>query len=338
MSLALVKPAQARLLAGPSEEERKRLMSLERIEENHAAAVAGLECLQRCEAPPSRLAAPLTFPLTIAAWNVERCYAVEGSARLLRRERADIALLSEMDNGMARTGQRHTSRDLAASLGLAYAFGVEFLELELGKGVELEFCRDDFNRHGLHGNAVLARTALHTPVTIRLEAHGHWFRPESPEHRIGTRCAVAAVVMTTDGPLFVASVHLESSAGTDYRAAEIRTLLDAVDAVAGNMPAIIGGDLNTGLATDGDFDKEPLFGHAYDRGYERHGGPLDRMTTRPSRVNRTLQRGWKLDWFLARGLHVAESRVVASLAPDGEVLSDHEMIVARVDGLKGSTV
>jgi endonuclease/exonuclease/phosphatase family metal-dependent hydrolase len=141
--------------------------------------------------------------------------------------------------------------------------------------------------------------------------------------------------MTSDGPLFVASVHLESSAGTDYREAEIRTLLDAVDSLAGSMPVIIGGDFNTGLATDGDFDKETLFAHAYGRGYERHGGPLDRMTTRPSRVNRTLQRGWKLDWFLTRGLRIAESRVVAALAPDGEVLSDHEMIVALVEGVKG---
>jgi endonuclease/exonuclease/phosphatase family metal-dependent hydrolase len=334
MFLPLVKPAQARLLAGPSEEERKRIVLLERLEENHATVLASLECLQRCEAPPSGLVPPLSFPLTVAAWNLERCYAVETSAALLMRECADIALLSEVDNGMARTGQRHTSRDLAAALGMAYAFGVEFLELELGKGAELEFCRDDFNRHGLHGNALLARAALQTPVVIRLEAHGHWFRPESTEHRIGTRCAVAAVVMTTGGPLFAASVHLESSAGTEYREAEIRTLLDAVDALAGNMPVIVGGDLNTGLATDGDFDKETLFAHAYGRGYERHGGPLDRMTTRLSRVNRTLQRGWKLDWFLTRGLRVAESRVVASLAPDGEVLSDHEMIVARVEKFK----
>jgi endonuclease/exonuclease/phosphatase family metal-dependent hydrolase len=334
MLLPLVKPAQARLLEGPPEAERQRLIRLERLEENHAAALAGLECLQRCEAPPSGLLSPLGFPLTIAAWNLERCYAVEASAALLRREGADIALLSELDNGMARTGQRHTARELAGALGMAYAFGVEFLELELGKGPELEFCRDDFNLHGFHGNALLARSALQAPVMIRLEAHGHWFRPESTEHRIGTRCAVAGVVMTTGGPLFAASVHLESSAGTDYREAEIRTLLDAVDALAGTMPVVVGGDLNTGLHTDGDFDKETLFAHAYRRGYERHGGPLDRMTTRLSQVNRTLERGWKLDWFLTRGLRVGESRVVDALAPDGEVLSDHEMIVARVEGLK----
>lgn len=333
MLLDLVKPSQTRLLSGPSQAERERLKTLERREALHAAAMAELECLQRCEAPPSRLSAPLPFPLTVAAWNLERCYAVEASAALLMRERADIALLSEVDNGMARTGQRHTARDLAASLGMSYAFGVEFLELELGNETELEFCRDDFNRHGFHGNAVLARTGLQTPVMIRLEPHGHWFRPESPAHRIGTRCAIAGVVMTTQGPLCVVSVHLENSAGTDYREAEIVRLLDALQGLVGDMPVIIGGDLNTGLSTDGDVEQETLFAQAASRGFARHGGPLDQTTTRASRVSRSPRRAWKLDWFLTRGVDVAESRIVASVAPDGEVLSDHEMITARITGL-----
>lgn len=169
MSLDLVKPAQIALLAGPSQEERDRLAALERTETNHAAALASLCCLQRLEAPVWELGGPLSFPLTVAAWNLERCYAVEKSAEAIAHERADIALLSEVDNGMARTGQKHTSRDLAEQMGMAYAFGVEFLELELGAEVELEFCTDDFNRHGFHGNALMARTALQSPVMIRLE-------------------------------------------------------------------------------------------------------------------------------------------------------------------------
>lgn len=332
MSLALVKPAQIAPLSGPGQDKRDALLALERTEPNHAQALADLACLQRVEAPVSRLTAPLGFPLTVAAWNLERCYAVEASAALLLRERADIALLSEVDNGMARTGQRHTSRDLAASLGMSYAFGVEFLELELGGATELEFCADDFNLHGFHGNALLARAALHAPVMIRLEAHGHWFRPESPAHRIGTRCAIASAVMTDSGPLFAVSVHLENAAGTDYREAQMRTLMDAIDGLVGDTPVIIGGDLNTGLSTEGDVEQETLFAHAYGRGYQRHGGPLDQMTTRPSRVSRTPRRAWKLDWFLTRGLDVSESRIVAAVAPDGEVLSDHDMVVATIAG------
>ncbi|MDB5540114.1 MAG: Endonuclease [Devosia sp.] len=334
MSLDLVKPAQMAALIGPSLEERGRLAALERTEANHAAAMASLQCLQRVEAPAAAHAAQLSFPLTVATWNLERCYAVEKSAELLKREGADIALLSEVDNGMARTGQRHTARDVATELGMAHAFGVEFLELELGAEVELEFCEDDFNLHGFHGNALLARGALQAPVMIRLEPHGHWFKPESPAHRIGTRCAIAASVMTTEGPLYAVSVHLENAANAAYRERQIKGLIDAIDQLAGDTPVIIGGDLNAALVSR-DGAEETLFAHALGRGFELHGGPLDQTTTRPSRVSHKPHGTWKIDWFLTRGLVVEESRIVPSLAPDGEVLSDHDMVVARVAGFAG---
>ncbi len=75
---------------------------------------------------------PLAFPLKVAAWNLERCLFVEASARHLKTLDPALILLSEMDDGMARTGQRHTTRDIAGELGMAYAYGLEFLELGLG--------------------------------------------------------------------------------------------------------------------------------------------------------------------------------------------------------------
>lgn len=333
MSIDNVKPAQIALLSGPSQEARDGFVALERNAANHAEALASVVSLQRVEAPASGLGEPLSFPLTVAAWNLERCYAVEKSADTVAREGADIALLSEVDNGMARTGQRHTSRDMAAQLGMAYAYGVEFLELELGHGVELEFCKDDFNRNGFHGNALLAKTALQAPVLIRLPDQLFWFNNEVSA-RVGSRCAIGAAVMTVDGPLYAVSVHLESRGDAAHRRDQMQALLDAVDQLAGDAPVIIGGDLNTGLADGGDFEKETLFAHAYGRGYERHGGPIDRMTTRPSRVSVNPRGVFKLDWFLTRGLEVEESRIVPALAPDGEVLSDHEMVVAKIGGFR----
>jgi len=335
MSLDLVKPAQIALLEGPPQAERDRLDGLARTEANHAEALAGLACLQRLEAPMAERGEILSFPLTVAAWNLERCYNVEKSAVLLQRVGAELVLLSEVDNGMARTAQRHTSRDIATELGMNYAFGVEFLELELGAEVEFAFCEDDFNRHGFHGNALLSKAALQAPVMIRLEPHGHWFTPESPARRVGTRCAIAAGVMTTEGPLYAVSVHLENRGDAAYREAQVKRLIDAIDELAGDAPVIIGGDLNTGLADGGDFEKETLFAHAYGRGFERHGGPLDQTTTRPSRVSRSPRGTWKLDWFLTRGLLVEDSRIVPSVADDGEVLSDHDMVVARLGGFAG---
>ena len=331
-----VKPAHIALLEGPLQAVRDGFLGLERTEANHAEALASLAAMQRVEAPVGPAGtAPLAFPLTIAAWNLERCYAVEASAALIAAQGASLALLSEVDNGMARTGQRHTSRELAAALEMSYAFGVEFLELDLGAEVEREFCTDDFNRHGFHGNALAARGTLHAPAMIRIDAHGHWFTPESPAPRIGTRCAIAAGVETAAGPLYAVSVHLENRGDAAYRERQMRVLIEAVERLAGDAPIVIGGDLNTGLADGGDFEKETLFGFAASRGFERHGGPLDQMSTRASRVSRNPTRAYKLDWFLTRGLEVSTSSIVPSVAPDGEVLSDHDMVVIEVAGFGG---
>ncbi|MDB5585943.1 MAG: Endonuclease [Devosia sp.] len=332
MSFDLVKPAQPTTLAVPSQEDRAVLRALERNGANHEQAMAGLECLQRVEAPPAAPSPALAFPLRVGAWNLEQCYAVEATAEMLRAENVSLVLLSEVDNGMARTGQRHTSRDIANQLGMNYAFGLEFLELDIGTAVHREYCKDDFNRNGFHGNALLAGTGLITPVVVRLPDQLFWFNPEMETGRVGTRCAVGAVVMTEQGPLYAVSVHLESRGDAAHRAAQMRALFDAVEAMSGGMPVIIGGDLNTGLADGGDFDAEPLFADAQQRGYQRHSGAMDQMTTRPSRISRSPKRAYKLDWVLTRGLEVEESHIVPSVAPDGEVLSDHDMVVATISG------
>lgn len=334
MPIDAVKPAQPHPLSGPSQALRTELLGLERTAENHADALAALTCLQRLEAPPSALAAPLALPLTVAAWNLERCYEVEKSAELLRRTGAGLVLLSEVDNGMDRTGQRHTSAEIAASLGMAHAFGVEFLELEAGNEVELQFCTDGFNRHGFHGNALLAATALQCPALVRLPDQLFWFNTEVSA-RIGSRCAVVATVMTEAGPISAVSVHLESRGDAAHRHTQMRMLLDTVDQLVGDMPVILGGDLNTGLADGGDFEKETLFAEAAGRGYQRHSGAGSETTTRPSRVNLRPRGNFKLDWFLTRGVKVAESRVVPAIAEDGDVLSDHEMVVITITGLSG---
>ena len=51
-------------------------------------------------------------------------------------------------------------------------------------------------------------------------------------------------------------------------------------------------------------------------------------------MNRTPSGAYKLDWFLTRGVDVAQSRIVPSLADDGTVLFDHDMIVATITGLR----
>ncbi|WP_377291390.1 endonuclease [Rhizobium sp. SG2393] len=320
-------------LAVPSALEIERWKSLERTIVAHEAEAAGISALNTLElgGRPGR-SGPLAFPFTAIAWNLERCLFPELSADHLAATGASLVLLSEMDNGMARTGQRHTTARLASMLSMAYAYGVEFIELGLGSEIEASFATDPHNARGFHGNALAASVTLARPFLLRLWGERPWFTREGDQPRLGDRCAIGAVIATETGPMLAVSVHLESATTAAYRERQVTEMLDALDAAFPGIPTLIGGDLNTGNHAGGDFEAEGLFRVAAGRGYERHGGPLDVMTTRPSLITRWPDRAMKLDWFLARGLVIGETTIVPSLDTSGRPLSDHDMIVCRIDG------
>ena len=198
--------------------------------------------------------------LRVVAWNLERCKHLEASAALLASLQPDLLLLSELDWGMARSGNRHSARELAARLGCAYAFGVEFLELDLGGPAERAACAGLTNQVGYHGNAVLARAPLLRPRLVRLEQRGDWFDGSRGERRVGGRCAVLAQVPLKGRALTVAAVHLDSHGTREQRAGEMQALLDAIDGYDRDAPALIGGDLNSfslALAEIGEPDAGP---------------------------------------------------------------------------------
>ncbi|NJO36935.1 MAG: endonuclease/exonuclease/phosphatase family protein, partial [Rhizobiales bacterium] len=105
---------------------------------------------------------------TVTFWNVERGRHAGAQAALLGAQNASAHLLCELDLGMARTGQRHTTRDLAERLGCSYVFGVEFLELGLGDRREQAAHAGESNEAGLHGAAILSPHPLNRPAVVRL--------------------------------------------------------------------------------------------------------------------------------------------------------------------------
>jgi endonuclease/exonuclease/phosphatase family metal-dependent hydrolase len=319
-------------LAAPSQAMRNALpRAIETVNE-HDAVMNGLAAMTSLEAggTPS-LSGPLLFPITVSAWNMERCLFVEDSADHLKERAPTIVLLSEMDNGMARTGQRHTTRDLARCMDMAYAYGVEFLELGLGSDTEREFCSDSFNLKGFHGNGLLSAAPIRDPFMIRLWGERLW-RGDAGQPRIGERCAVGGLIDTTSGPFVAVSVHLESATTAAYREKQTADMLDRLEQAFPDLPILIGGDLNTGNHAGGDFEAEGLFAMSASRGFTRHGGPLDQMTTRPSLITRWPDRAMKLDWFLARGLEMSETIIIPSLDRSGRPLSDHDPITTRILG------
>lgn len=315
---------------------RDDLAARDKSAADHRAALLALPAMRQVRTAGVASAGPLAFPLVVAAWNLERCLLPAESAALLAEAGAGLVLLSEIDDGMARTGQRDNAADMAERLGMAFAYGVEFLELSLGNAADRAGAVDGHNARGFHGNAILARAAIADAALIRLDDDGRWFGAERAQPRIGGRVAVTGWVAVEDGRLLAVSTHLESSSNAAFREQQMVRLLDAVDAMAGSDPVIIGGDMNTGnQVPGGDWRLEGLFRRAEERGYAVHGGHPTAPTTRASRLTPNPQ-SLKLDWFFTRGLVVEESRIVAALAADGTPLSDHELMLCRIAGSEPS--
>ena len=109
-------------------------------------------------------------------------------------KQADVIVLNEVDWGMRRTDYRNVAEDLASTLGMNYAYGVEFVEVDpIALGLEKfeELPPEDADKlvaeirvnqpryRGLHGNTILSRFPLEN---VRLEPFEHqpydWYRDE----------------------------------------------------------------------------------------------------------------------------------------------------------------
>lgn len=315
--------------------QRADILAADRTPHAHAQLMQMLPAMTSLDVGGRGTKTRIAAKFTVAAWNVERCLFPEKSADLLRPFAPDVILLSEMDNGMARTGQRHTTAAMADALQMHYAYGVEFYEMGLGGPTEQAFCKDDFNEAGWHGNAILSAAPFQDLKLVRLDRKGHWFvtgdnsDASAEQPRIGGRMAIAAVIETEQCPVCFVSTHLESNANAAYRHAEFALLLAEIADFAPDMPCVIGGDLNTGNHMPPEFDwrDETLFALAKEHGFEWSLSP-DGVTTRKSLITPHPTRQMKLDWFCHRGLSGSQGERIDALDADGVPLSDHDCVIA----------
>ena len=94
------------------------------------------------------------------AWNIERGNRFEGIAHALKThpelKDKDLLLLTELDHGMVRSGNRFVARELAQELKLNYAFVPCYLALQKGSGVEADI--EGENTKAIHGLAMFSAT------------------------------------------------------------------------------------------------------------------------------------------------------------------------------------
>ena len=290
--------------------------------------------------------------LKMAAWNVEWLRHGEAIAATLAAQGPDVVLLSEVDYGMARSGNGHPLRALADRLGHAYVYGVEFVELGGGNEAERAAAGEVVNSEGFHGNAVTSAVPLLRPFLVRLDAAGGWFRPERGQPRIGGRMAIGGQVLLGNRRVTIVSVHLENRTDPAGRADQTRHLLDAIDTYDPHAPVLIGGDFNTLTATHeernvdpaawraritaepgrliDDVERhEPLFEVLAGCGYGwQAANNLDLPTQRREAGNPTPV--GRIDWFFTRGLAASAPAVLPAVLPDGRPSSDHEALLVTV--------
>lgn len=178
------------------------------------------------------------------AWNIERGIHLDAIVETLQTHpllrAADLYFLTELDFGMARSGNRDVPGEIARRLGLNGVFAPCYLNLDRGSGLEQQTAAE--NTYGIHGNALFSRWPIRDPATIRLQNGKDKMRGK--EKRIGSQAAVLATVELPAGLVRCASVHLDAHSTRGHRRRQLREVLDAIDRDIG-LPALIGGDFNT---------------------------------------------------------------------------------------------
>ncbi len=228
--------------------ELRQIRTRKQLETSALWAKIGPEVLRILDAVDvldAPAAPPLPRAFRVVAWNIQRGQHLDALIAALRDDpvlaRADVLFLSEVDCGMGRSGNRHVARELAAALGMSYAFAVSYLALA-----------DDYlenpdrtpNTLALAGNAILARAPILRAINADVPAVRDKFG--STEKRLGRKRAVVAQVATAAGPLTIAQAHLDSNASSPQRARQLAAILDEIDRIApAPAPALLGGDLNT---------------------------------------------------------------------------------------------
>ena len=195
---------------------------------------------------------------------------------------ADVWILNEVDWGVKRTQYREVVRELAETLNMNWAYGVEFLEIDskqLGTDTFedkedekerqqlLEQFRVDKDRvRALHGNAVLSRYPILGARLVPFKVGYDWFKETKitalekgkrkaavlvgeellQEVRRGGRTTLFVdldVPEVSRQRLTIAATHLENRTKPKVRRQQMEELLGAVREI--RNPVVIAGDWNT---------------------------------------------------------------------------------------------
>lgn len=196
-------------------------------------------------APPASLSRSSPRSIRVTAWNIERGSRLNDLIRVFKEHEllreSEALLLTELDYGMARSGNRFVARELAEALEMNYVFAPCYLALGKGSGVE-KFVEGE-NQLALHGNAVFSRYPLRRAHQLALPNGKDKMR--GAEKRLGSQRAVIADMQHPLGEVRLVSLHLDAHSTQRHRHRQMKLVLDHLDGLEPQLPVLIGGDWNT---------------------------------------------------------------------------------------------
>ena len=182
--------------------------------------------------------------LNAVAWNLERGIRFEGILDALKNhddlKNKDLYLLTELDHGMARSGNRFVAQELARKLRLNYAFAPVYVALQKGSGVESDM--EGQNTGSIHGLAMFSRFPMKNVHAVALPngKDKMWGK----EKRLGWLRALFADIEHPAGTFRAVTVHLDAHCSRAHRVVQMKIILDHLDTLS-PLPTLIGGDWNT---------------------------------------------------------------------------------------------
>lgn len=180
--------------------------------------------------------------LKAITWNLERGKNFEAILKVFKGsphfQDIDLFFLTEVDWGMARSGNRNVAEDLARALGYHAYFAPSYFNLTQGHGSErmIEGC----NRLGLHGKAILSRHPLQNLRSVGMPNAIN--KLKSKEARLGEKRALVADLRWGGEKITLACAHLDAFSSPKARMLQ---LTEAVKACSFDSRVLIAGDWNT---------------------------------------------------------------------------------------------
>ena len=178
------------------------------------------------------------------AWNIERGCVFDGIVDALKNHddltNKDLLLLTELDYGMARSGNRFVAREIAKELKMNYAFAPVYIALQKGSGVEAEM--EGENTRSIHGLAMFSRFPMKNTHAVPLPngKDKMWGK----EKRLGYLRALIGDIDHPAGTFRAVTIHLDAHCSRAHRQRQMKIVLDHLDTLP-PLPTIIGGDWNT---------------------------------------------------------------------------------------------